>query len=251
MNEGSGTTAGDSAGSPASDGTLTNGPTWIAGLYLGAGALQFDGSNDFVTFGQATSELGASSFTLETWFKRTGNGANVSTGNFGLDGTTLPLAVPLLTKGRGEEDGSNKDMNWFLGITNPTDGTNGNRLAVDFEDRNSTTGATGDGSGLNHPFMGTAVISANVWHHAAATYDSSTGIWRLYLDGGPRPDEHADARGCRRNPIALPQNGSIQHAALGSALHLDRCRRPVSSPGRSTRRGSGPRFARSRRSTPP
>ncbi len=45
--------------------------------------------------------LGASSFTLELWFKRTGAGASGrAPGNFG-----LVSAVPLLTKGRNEFDG--------------------------------------------------------------------------------------------------------------------------------------------------
>jgi hypothetical protein len=34
-------------------------------------ALQFSGTNQYVTFG-ATTGLGAAAFTLETWFKRTG-----------------------------------------------------------------------------------------------------------------------------------------------------------------------------------
>ena len=44
-------------------------------------ALQFDGTNDYVTFGQATSTLGATQFTLETWFKRAGtSGDSMGTG---------------------------------------------------------------------------------------------------------------------------------------------------------------------------
>jgi hypothetical protein len=45
-------------------------------------ALQFNGSNQYVTFGQAagTSLLGVNTFTLETWFKRTGAGVGTATG---------------------------------------------------------------------------------------------------------------------------------------------------------------------------
>jgi hypothetical protein len=64
-------------------------------------ALQFDGVDDRVTFG-AASGLGAQTFTLETWFMRTGPGAGTSTGNGG-----LASAVPLVTKGRAEADGNN------------------------------------------------------------------------------------------------------------------------------------------------
>ena len=58
LNEGTGTTAGDSVG--GTNGTLTNGPAWVVGYPLaappaGPHALQFDGTNDHVTFGQATT----------------------------------------------------------------------------------------------------------------------------------------------------------------------------------------------------
>jgi len=65
--------------------------------------LQFDGSNDYVTFGPAigtgTGGLGADNFTLECWFMRTGSGTQTNTGTGGI------FAIPLITKGRGEADG--------------------------------------------------------------------------------------------------------------------------------------------------
>ena len=102
----------------------------------------------------------------------------------------------MLTKGRGQADGSNTDMNYFLGI----DAASG-RLVADFEE-----GTGGTTLGLNHPITGTTVVTSNVWHHAAATYD---GTWRLYLDGV------ADGSLAVSRP---PRSDSIQHAALGSAL---------------------------------
>src|SRR5262245_6395487 len=69
--------------------------------------LTFNGTNQYVTFGTA-ADLGASSFTVELWFMKTGLGVTTSTGNGGV------TAVPLLTKGRAEADGSNLDMNYFL-----------------------------------------------------------------------------------------------------------------------------------------
>src|SRR5215218_2370483 len=69
--------------------------------------LQFNGTNQYVTFGAAPG-LGASTFTLELWFKRTGTGVGIGTGTGG-----LASAIPLLTKGRGEADASNLDMNYF------------------------------------------------------------------------------------------------------------------------------------------
>ena len=217
LNEGSGGTA---TGSVGPTGTLTNGPTWVAGAPalnappppLTNPALNLDGSTQYGSFGAAPG-LGASSLTLELWFMRTGAGVATSSGSLGLDGTTNPTAIPLLTKGRAEADGTTQDMNYFLGLTSDL-----GKLAVDFEDKNSTTGGTGDGSGLNHPFIGNTVVTQNVWHHAAATYDTSTGIWSLYLDGNPDGQSTPRLANAPGSPIALPQNNSIQHAAVGSAL---------------------------------
>ena len=113
----------------------------------------------------AAPGLGAGKFTLETWFRRTGAGVGVTTGNLG-----ITSAIPLVTKGGAEsESPANINMNYFLGL----DASSG-VLVADFED---TAGA------VNHPVSGTTVVTSNVWHHAAATYDASTGTWRLYLDG--------------------------------------------------------------------
>src|SRR5215218_9569455 len=95
-----------------------------------------DGTNDYVTFGAAPG-LGASTFTIETWLKRTGTGAAANTGSGGVD------AVPLVTKGRGEGDNSNVDMNYFLGSRSTT-----NVRCADFEE-----GATGKSPRLNHPIL--------------------------------------------------------------------------------------------------
>ena len=157
-------------------------------------ALQFDGIDDRVTFGAAPS-LGLGTFTLEAWIKRTGTG--VSTTTSGAGGGGLFNVVPIISKGRGEADGSNVDMNYILGID-----TVSNRLAVDFEEG---TGGTGP-LGLNHSLIGNTAITSNVWHHVAATYD---GTWRLYLDGAP------DGTLAVNQP---PRADSIQHAGIGTAM---------------------------------
>ena len=69
--------------------------------------------------------LGLEHFTLAIKFRRDGRGGNSNTGSGGFH------AEPLLTKGRGESDGSSVDMNWGLFICDP-DGTP--RLCADFED---------------------------------------------------------------------------------------------------------------------
>jgi len=148
-------------------------------------SLQFDGVNDYVTFGAATAELGASNFTVEVWFKRTGAGTTADTGIGGID------AVPLVSKGRGELETAGLNCNYFLGI-------NGNVLAADFEEL----------SGPNHPVSGSSTIAYDEWNHAAATYDGSA--LKIYLNGQLEGATLVSA---------TPDYTSTQHAALGSALN--------------------------------
>ena len=59
-------------------------------------ALQFDGTNDYVTFGPAPA-LGVTTMTLEAWVKRASGGATMSTGSLGRDGAGgRPLAYPVV-----------------------------------------------------------------------------------------------------------------------------------------------------------
>ena len=142
-----------------------------------------------MTFGAAPG-LGASTFTIETWFRRDGAGIATNTGTGGV------VAVPLVAKGMAEAEGGTVDMNYFLGIR-----SSDNVLVADFEDT---------ATGLNHPVAGTTVIpSDGAWRHAAATYDGTT--WRLYLDGVLQAQLVVGA--------FTPQFNSIQHATLGTALN--------------------------------
>ena len=148
-------------------------------------AIDFGGTNAYVTFGAAPG-LGASTFTIETWFRRDGAGIATNTGTGGV------VAVPLVAKGMAEAEGGTVDMNYFLGIR-----ASDNVLVADFEDT---------ATGLNHPVAGTTVIpSDGAWRHAAATYDGTT--WRLYLDGVLEAQLVVGA--------FTPQFNSIQHATLG------------------------------------
>ena len=167
-------------------------------LAAGDTAIQFDGVNDYVDFGAATSTLGTSVFTLEAWVKRASGGKLMSTGTDGFDGLGgRPNKIyPVLTKGMGEgESPATINTNWFLGIT--VDGA----VGADFE---ATAG------GGNHPAWGTTTVALNEWHHIAATYGA--GCWALYVDGVA---ETVNGTQC---PGATPEASSVQHAALGTGL---------------------------------
>ena len=118
-------------------------------------AVQFDGTNDYVTFG---ANLNATSFTLEAWVKRDASGTTMSTGTNGFDGLggRPSAAYPVLTKGMGEgETPANINMNYFLGITST------GVVGADFEDNIN---------GGNRPIWGNTVVPPGQWHHIAATY---------------------------------------------------------------------------------
>ncbi len=199
LNEGSGTSAASSVGSTA---TLVGGATWVFGAPVGTlaatnNAVQLDGTDDGITLGPAGS-LGASQFTLELWFKRTGTGLTASTGTGGA--TSI---VPLISKGRSEADGTTQDTNYILGISTITGtggGTVANSLAADFEDRTLA-------SNNNNPVFGTTVITQNAWHHAAATFNGSQ--FCLYLDGV--------LDGTCRATTLVPTADSVQIPAVGTA----------------------------------
>jgi subtilase family serine protease len=154
-------------------------------------SVDFGGTLSHVTMGPAPG-LNASTFTLELWFRRDGTGRSVGTGSGGV------TAIPLVTKGRSESDGTSTDVNYFFGIDAIT-----SRLVADFEE-----GPTGTKPGKNHPVAGATTIERDRWYHAAATYDGAT--WRLYLNGVE------DGMLVVNEP---PRSDNTQHAGIGSALN--------------------------------
>jgi hypothetical protein len=153
----------------------------------GGGAVAFDGVDDHAKTA-VDSALGLSTFTLEAWVRRDGEGTTFTTGAGGL------RLVPIAGKGLGEGDGTNIDCNYAFGFW-------GDVLGADFEDM---------AAGGNHPVMGKTAVSRNEWHHVAATYDGKT--WRLYLDG--KLDAEAVAN-------ATPRADSIHPFAIGTAIASD------------------------------
>ncbi len=146
LDDGAGLTAIDSAG--GNDGTLTNGPTWSAGL-LGDG-LDFDGSNDYVDAG--SFDVTGSGITLMTWF------------NADAIASDDPRFV---SKASGTAEA---DAWWQLSLS---DSGADRYLRMRIKAGGSTT--TLADTTMNIPI--------GEWHLATATYDNATGEMKLYLDG--------------------------------------------------------------------
>ncbi len=127
-------------------------------------------------------------FTLETWFRRDGVGDTVSTGTGGV------VAEPLITKGRGEADGNNMDMNYFLGIDPTT-----NTLVADFEDTGGVTEQPSPVTGTT-PIVDRRVVSrrSNVRRHDMAPYLNGE------LDGTASDDRYA---AIRQHPARRARSG--------------------------------------------
>lgn len=159
-------------------------------------AAKFDGAAAQVRLENTTYLLGMARFTISCWFKKTGAGVTATTAG-GADGfpTGDPI-VPLVTKGRGESDGSNVDCNWFLGLNKVSNGAT-YKLAADFEDM-----ATGG----NHRIVGTTSIVDGTWYHGAVTFDGAA--LKLYLNGTLEATVTTSA---------VPRSDSIQKAGIGTS----------------------------------
>ncbi len=164
--------------------------------------LFYNGSSSYVTMGAATAALGASSFTIECRFLKTGAGVTTTTG---ADGVT---AIPLVTKGRDEGEGNTTDCNYFLGIDAS------NKLVADFEQLSATNNGTAYAAGQNFPVTGSTTLQDGVWYHVAATYDTATATWSLYVNGV------AETLTTSLPTFAgvIPRSDSVQHFGVGTAL---------------------------------
>jgi hypothetical protein len=153
----------------------------------GGGAIVFDGVDDHAKTA-VDPALGLSTFTIEAWVRRDGEGVTFTTGAGGL------RLVPIAGKGLGEGDGTNVDCNYAFGFW-------GDVLGADFEDMTA---------GANHPVMGKKAISRGEWHHVAATFDGMK--WRLYVDGALDVETAA---------AAMPRADSVHPFAIGTAVASD------------------------------
>ena len=141
LDDATGSVATDAAGT--NNGTLQNAPAWTDGI--DEGALEFDGANDYVSFG-SPYDLTGDEYSVAVWFKATASGT--------------------------------RDL---VALTDTTTGNHG----VLLEQRSDGTlrylhrSPSGNTGGTN--VYSTQAYNDGVWHHAAIVKDA-THI-RLYVDG--------------------------------------------------------------------
>jgi glucose/arabinose dehydrogenase len=131
LDDGAGTSALDSTGN-GHVGTLVGGPSWIAG-HVG-GALQFDGSNDYVDIALESAFDFTGAFSVSFWMRRNGFANSWEA---------------LVTKG---------DSSWGVGRNN-----NGHSIAF----------TTFNASGTSQDLFGTTVVDNDQWHHVVVVYTGS------------------------------------------------------------------------------
>ena len=149
----------------------------------------FDGTDDYISFamgGGDPEQLKLHTWSTECWFQWHSGGSTAGTGGGGVS------MYPLVTKGCGEQDGNNKDMNYGMGID-----TNG-KLVADFERHPN---------GSNHPVVSNGTVSLNTWNHLLVSYNGTS--WGVYINGilDKTEAENVDAR-----------SDSIQHNAIGTSM---------------------------------
>ncbi len=142
LDETSGLTAEDSSDF-GNDGTLPEmtGDEWTNGIV--GGALDFDGTNDYVSVPNSSSLQITSALTMAGWIKAEGWGS----------GTDVDIIAR-----KGEDNPNNYQLSIADGLAT---------LYLD----------DGDGSG----FRGDTLLNTGQWYHIAATWDGTTV--RIYVDG--------------------------------------------------------------------
>ncbi|MHC4240966.1 MAG: LamG domain-containing protein, partial [Planctomycetota bacterium] len=178
FDDGSGATAQDSSGN-GYDGTLLGEPTWVAGNI--GGALEFDGTNDYVELpiGSLISSLTNSTFAIWVDFSNEGGAWQ-----------------------RILDFGTGMTVNMFL---TPRIGTDGSmRFAI-----------TINGGGDEDQTTAPATLPSG-WHYVALTINADENVHSLYLDG----ELVAQNTTTRHNPSTLGETnqnwlGRSQYAADG------------------------------------
>lgn len=147
FNEGSGTTAQDSAGD--NTGTLINGPSWVTGR--AGNALSFDGINDYVEITDHPSlDLTAGEFTLSAWIYPESYGED-------LNGRIIDHG-----------GGSSGEGGWSLVLNN-------------YQNSQNLRQSIKNGNGGYNIYSDIGSISLNTWQHTAVTLKSGTVTF--YING--------------------------------------------------------------------
>ncbi len=138
------TTALDRSGG-ANNGVLTNGPVWSTNTPNGTGcSISFDGIDDYVNVGNATSLNPSTTITVSFWF----------------NAAVYKNAIPL-----GRDNGARNDS--VYGFKWRASGVPWWRII--------------DSGSVSHDLPLATIPTLGVWHHVAMTYDGTT--MRSYLDG--------------------------------------------------------------------
>lgn len=168
--DGAGTTASETTGT-ASAGTLSGGPTWVAG-HIGSYAIHFAGYPQFVTVPNG------------------GNLNNVSTGT-----------VSMWVRWSGTQDPSFSGSNYGCVLSRQSNGIFSNDIIC--------LSNTSPGSGVivwlwtnnvTPVTSGTHVVGDNVWRHVVVTF--SGGTHSIYMDGAL--EASGSAAGSTNNNSAIP-----------------------------------------------
>ena len=144
LDEGGGDIAKDSAGNN-NDGTLVNGPKWVAGEF--GKALSFDGVDDYINLPATTSD-NWKGITMVAW-------------------VWLNLLPNELPASFGEIHGSNQDLYDMY------EDKGNNVLRCKF----ATTASA------ERPGIPTGQLQKNQWLHIVGTYDSAAGEAKIYMNG--------------------------------------------------------------------
>ncbi len=194
FDEGNGITAGDSSGN-GNDGTLVNGPVWTSGII--EGALDFDGSNDYVLVFDDDSLDVSGAITVSTWLKLDGD---VSTQNI-----IKKIA----------SDGSYTGGGYHLLFTDDTDYSDGTCRMV-FQ-KASGTGGTGSGNYGTNTNWDRVVSETNtwrkgVWYHFVAAWDGTTdsNSMKMYINGVLDASHTAGQSTIKTNSYNLKISGSFE-----------------------------------------
>lgn len=151
FDEGSGTTANDSSGN-GNHGTLTNGPSWVAGR-VGSGALSFDGVDDYIDAGAFNQTDGASALSISVWVKLD-SVANTATGRRWIS-----------------KWGSDPATEWEF-IISQVDGDGADVIVAAFQNLSNYTIQATTGN----------VLTTGSWLHVVVLWNGGSDI-RIYLNG--------------------------------------------------------------------